>query len=103
MKFKVTKQVCMFGVGSAVYYPGDIVEGPAEWVKTNPFLEPIPEPVATLAPRVPTVEVVPVVLAVSTVSDVAATVKTEEPKPKEEKKVEPEERHATAHRSGKER
>lgn len=100
MKFKVTKQVCMFGVGSAVYYPGDIVEGPAEWAKTNPFLEPIPEPLATLSnvsrdtmvsstPTAPTAD--------------PATIKTEEPEAKEEKKVGPEERHAAAHRSGKER
>ena len=81
----------MFGVGSAVYYPGDIVEGPAEWVKTNPFLEPIPEPLATL------------VLSNVTSLAESAAVKTEEPKQKEEKKVGSEERHATAHRSGKER
>lgn len=34
----------MFGVGSTVYYPGDIVEGPDEWKEINPFLEPLPEP-----------------------------------------------------------
>ena len=100
MKFKVTKQVCMFGVGSAVYYPGDIVEGPDEWVKTNPFLEPIPEPLATLSN---TTRVVMVPSTPTTPTAEPAVVKTEEPKQKEEKKVGPEERHATPHRSGKER
>lgn len=55
MKFRVTNKVSCFGVGTTVYYPGDIVEGPEEW-KTNTFLEPIPEPAKPAEPPPATAE-----------------------------------------------
>lgn len=55
MKFRVTKEVSCFGVGTTTYYPGDIVEGPEEW-KQNTFLEAIAEPAKTI----PIIAVTPV-------------------------------------------
>lgn len=54
MKFRVKNTVSRFGVGSIVYLPGDIVEGPEEWATINiHILEVIPEPkqTGTTAPQ----------------------------------------------------
>jgi hypothetical protein len=96
MKFRVSKKVSCFGVGSSVYYPGDIVEGPEEWVKTNShILEPIPEPkqAETHPP-----------LAITAPAEAAS--KTEEiinPVEEKEEKDGSEERYATADRRPKKR
>jgi hypothetical protein len=51
MKFKVKPTISVFGVGTVEYHPGDVVEGPDEWVETNShILEPIlePKPITTI-------------------------------------------------------
>lgn len=90
MKFRVTDKVGCFGVGTKVYFPGDIVEGPPEWVHINPFLEPIPEPKASIA-------------AIASGAPAAEHIIVVGPMTEEEKNDEPQDGHATADRSAEER
>jgi hypothetical protein len=114
MKFRVSNKVSCFGVGSSVYYPGDIVEGPKEWAVTNShILEPIPEP-KSIDTRPSQLVAIPTEEAKATPSTASHTISVAVEEPvnvegivklaeEEHEKDATEERHATADRRPKKR